>query len=167
MQYAIGTLLAFTVAGFARAFGLDRERSFYPVVLTVVASYYVLFAVMGGSGNVLLAEIGMACGFAVLAITGFRRSLWLVAAALVGHGIFDLLHPFVIRNTGVPLWWPGFCLAFDGIAGTWLALLIVRQSRTQRGNNGHLPGTTRQRDSVLRLEQLEDPLLDSSVPHKI
>ena len=48
MGYAIGIVLALCVSVFARVVGLDRDRAFYPTVLVVIASYYVLFAVMGG-----------------------------------------------------------------------------------------------------------------------
>jgi hypothetical protein len=37
--------------------GFDRERVFYPVLRTVIATYYVLFAVMGGSAPALTAEL--------------------------------------------------------------------------------------------------------------
>ena len=47
--YVVGAVLAPLVSVFARLTGLDRDRAFYPTVLLVVASYYVLFAVMGGS----------------------------------------------------------------------------------------------------------------------
>ena len=54
MEYLIGLMLAVAVAGFATAIGLDRERGFYPPVLIVIASYYVLFAVMGALPPALL-----------------------------------------------------------------------------------------------------------------
>ena len=47
MGYLIGLLLSVAVAAFATVTGLDRERGFYPTVLIVIASYYVLFALMG------------------------------------------------------------------------------------------------------------------------
>ena len=127
MEYMIGVILSLAVAGFAAVIGLSRERAFYPVVLIVVASYYVLFAVMGASGRTLAIEIVVGTAFALLSVIGFKRNLWLVAAALVGHGIFDLLHPLLFANPGVPHWWPGFCLAFDGIFGGWLAVSLMRR----------------------------------------
>ncbi len=127
MQYLIGVILSLAVAGFAGILGLSRERAFYPLVLIVVASYYVLFAVMGASGRALAIEILVATAFALFAVIGFKRDLWWVAAALVGHGIFDLFHPLLFANPGVPRWWPGFCLAFDGIVGGWLAVSLMRE----------------------------------------
>jgi hypothetical protein len=78
MEYLIGVLLALAVAGFATVIGLDRGRAFYPTVLIVIATYYVLFAVMGASGRILGMEIAGAAGFSSLAIIGFKKNLWLV-----------------------------------------------------------------------------------------
>jgi hypothetical protein len=46
MDYAIGIGLALVVSGWAVLVGFDRDRVFYPMVLVVIASYYVLFAVI-------------------------------------------------------------------------------------------------------------------------
>jgi hypothetical protein len=43
MEYLIGLFLSLAVAGFAIMIGLDLEPAFYPNVLIVIASYYVLF----------------------------------------------------------------------------------------------------------------------------
>ncbi len=122
----IGLVLALAVSLYARVTRLDRDRALYPVVLVVIASYYVLFAVMGGSDRVIIIESLVAGGFAVAATVGFRRSLWLVAAALGAHGVLDLFHARVVANPGVPAWWPGFCLAYDVTAAAFLAGLLLR-----------------------------------------
>jgi hypothetical protein len=121
----IGVLLALVVSLLAWAAGFDRDRSFYPTVLCVVASYYVLFAAMGGgSVPVLVAESVTWTAFALVAFLGFKSNLWWVAAALAGHGAFDFVHGFVIQNAGVPVWWPPFCAAYDVAAGGGLAVLL-------------------------------------------
>src|SRR5947208_4396037 len=117
MEYVIGLMLSLAVGGLASVVGFDRERAFYPTVLIVIASYYVLFAAMGTSGRTLIVESAVASGFLIVAVFGFRRNLWLVVAALGGHGAFDFVHHWLIDNPGVPHWWPGFCLAFDAILG--------------------------------------------------
>lgn len=129
MEYLIGVALAVAVAGFVTLVGLDRDRAFYPTVAIVVASYYVLFAVMGASGRILVLEIVIAVGFSSLAVLGFKGIPWLVVAALVGHGLFDFVHSRFIDNPGVPRWWPGFCMAFDVIFGGWLALRLIKRGR--------------------------------------
>jgi hypothetical protein len=128
MALLVGAVLAFLVGLFATSAGLDRDRAFYPVVTIVVASYYVLFAVMGGSTQALVVEAGVGVVFLVVAVAGFRRSLWVVAAALAAHGIFDLAHAAIVSNPGVPAWWPAFCLSYDVTAGAYLAWRLKRGS---------------------------------------
>lgn len=126
MAFAIGVLLAVAIFRFTSFVGMERERGFYPVVLMVVASYYDLFAVMGGSTAALLGELGATVAFVALASVGFRRNLWIVAAGLTGHGLFDFVHAALIANAGVPDFWPMFCGAFDVTAGAYLALRLRR-----------------------------------------
>lgn len=129
MEYLIGVGLALAVCAFAMVTGFDRDRVFYPTMLIVIAAYYILFAVMGSSASSLVIESALAGVFLVLAVAGFKKSLWLVVAALAGHGVFDFFHPLFIQNPGVPAWWPGFCLSFDILAGGFLAILLMRRSR--------------------------------------
>ena len=124
MSIMIGVTLALLVAGFARWTGFDRDRSFYPTVLIVIASYYVLFAVMGGSTRALVIELIVMTAFAAFAVAGFKRGLWLVATALAAHGVMDFFHGHLVDNPGVPEWWPGFCGTFDVAAAACLAWLI-------------------------------------------
>lgn len=128
MEYVIGVVLALAVCIFALLTGFDRDRAFYSTVVIVVAHYYILFATMGASKSVLLSESAGAAVFIVLAVIGFKKSLWITAAALAGHGVFDFFHHLVIHDPGVPVWWPGFCMSFDVLAGAFLALLLMRRS---------------------------------------
>ena len=120
----IGIALAIAVSLFARLSGFDRDRAFYPTVTIVVAHYYVLFAVMGGRG--LAPEILIMALFVGAAVAGFKTSLWLAAAALAGHGLFDFVHAQLIANPGVPVWWPSFCAGFDVMASVCMAWLLTR-----------------------------------------
>jgi hypothetical protein len=125
MEYWIGATLAVAVAVFAAVVGLDRSRAFYPTVLIVVGSLYVLFAAMGAGTGVLWAELAFAALFLLAATIGFRKNLWLVAAMLAGHGVFDFFHDSLISNPGVPRWWPGFCGTYDVVAGAGMAALLA------------------------------------------
>jgi len=122
----VGALLALSVTLLASVAGLDRDRAFYPTVTIVIASYYVLFAVMGGSQQALAIELSIGAVFLSIAVAGFRSSLWLVVAALAAHGIFDFVRGGAIENRGVPVWWPPFCLAYDITAAGCLAALLKR-----------------------------------------
>jgi hypothetical protein len=126
MGLVIGTVLALAVGLFATGVGLDRDRAFYPTVTIVIASYYALFALIGGSVQVLVSESIVIAAFLGVAVAGFKRSLWLVVAGLAAHGAFDLVHGQLIDNPGVPSWWPHFCLAYDVVAAVYLAWLLSR-----------------------------------------
>jgi len=126
MPYVIGIVLSVAVALLARCVGFDRDRAFYPTVLIVIASYYVLFATMSESVQTVISESIVMTGFLIAAVVGFKSSPWIVVAALAGHGILDAFHGSVVENSGVPIWWPAFCLAYDLGAAVSLAWLLRR-----------------------------------------
>lgn len=139
MEYFVGVVLALSV-GFLGTFGgFDRDRSFYPTIMAAIASYYALFAVMGGSLQVLAVESIAIAAFLAVSVAGYRHSLWLVVVALAGHGVFDVIHGRLITNAGVPSWWPQFCLAFDVVAAAYLASLLFR-SRVSAAPTQHSVG---------------------------
>ena len=129
----VGGLAAAGVGLFAHAVGYDRDRAFYATVLTVVGMLYVLFAVMAG-GRGLLPEVAFFAAFAALAAVGFRWSLWIVAAGLALHGLFDFIRYSFLTAPGAPPWWPAFCGSYDVVAAFVLAALILirREGRVSR-----------------------------------
>ena len=144
MEYLIGVVLATaTCVFFGMLAGFDRERLFYPMMVPPIATYYILFAAMGSSTPALRIESLVASIFLTVAVLGFKNNLWLIVAALVGHGVFDFFHHLVIQNPGVPVWWPGFCMSFDVLAGGFLALLLARRSGFERALG--VPSTTSDR----------------------
>ncbi len=126
MELLIGVVLALSVGLMATFIGLDRDRALYPTAMIVIAALYALFAVMGGSIQVLMIESVVAVAFIGASIAGFKHSLWLVVGALAAHGMFDLVHGHWIENPGVPPWWPRFCMAYDVVAAAYLAWLLLR-----------------------------------------
>lgn len=132
MPLLVGLVLSLGVAVFARRTGLDRDRAFYPTVLIVVALYYVLFAVMSGSPRTVVIEVLVMTGFATAAVTGFWWSRWIVVAGLFAHGVMDTFHGHVIENTGVPVWWPAFCAAYDVGAAAWMVWYAQRSPKESR-----------------------------------
>jgi hypothetical protein len=131
----VGAVLALAIGLMARVSGLDRDRAFYPTVTMVIASYFVLFAAMGGSSQALVLEILVGGVFVALAVWGFRSSLWIVVVALAVHGLTDLVHGKVIANPGTPEWWPQFCSAYDVVAAGYLAWLL-RSGRVRGDGRG-------------------------------
>ena len=125
LPYVVGLVLSISVAVFARLVGFDRDRAFYPTVLIVIASYYVLFAAMVGSMQTVVLESAVMAVFVIAAVAGFKRSAWIIVAGLAGHGLQDAIHGHIVANAGVPAWWPAWCLAYDVGAAAALAWIIV------------------------------------------
>ena len=132
LPFAWGLGLALAIGLLARLSGLDRDRAFYPVTLLVIASLYMLFAAIAGGGALFLAETPGLLLFGAAAVIGFRTSLWLVAAGLFAHGLFDAVHGELIANPGVPAWWPAFCAAYDIAAAAFLAFVIRHTGPSHR-----------------------------------
>ena len=128
MPVVIGLALAPVIVMLGRLSGLDRDRAMYPVALIVIATYYILFAVMGSS-EALKPELIAAAFFVVIALIGFRTSLWWAAIGIAGHGAFDfLLHPRLVVNSGMPVFWPAFCGSIDLALGGLVAILLLRRA---------------------------------------
>lgn len=126
MEYAVGIILALAAGALGTIAALERDRAFYPTILIVIASYYDLFAVIGGGGRVLGVEAAISFGFAALAVIGFRVNLWLVVAGLLGHTILDFfVHQHVVENPGMPAWWPMFCGSYDAVVGVYLGWRLM------------------------------------------
>jgi hypothetical protein len=133
----IGIALAALVATFAALVGFDRERSFYPTVLIVIASYYELFATLAGNASVAVSEAAIFALFCAGAILGFKTSPWIVVVALCAHGGFDVVHSHMITNPGTPSWWPSFCFGFDVTAAGCLAARIGAGSKPAKAKHGY------------------------------
>lgn len=131
MAFFVGVILALVLAIFASVVGFDRDRAYYATVLAVIALLYGLFAVMSGSISTLLLEgIGI-IAFLIISVLGFKISQWFLVAGLAAHGIFDFFHGHLIANSGVPAWWPMFCLSYDVTAAAYLAWLLCRRTPPQ------------------------------------
>ena len=121
--FLVGVLLAVAVAAIGRFTKFDRDRSFYATVLIIIASYYLLFAILGEAPNTLVWETLVALAFSAIAIVGALRFPLLVGIGIVAHGLFDLVHHAIIHNPGVPSWWPTFCASIDVCLGLWVMRL--------------------------------------------
>ena len=109
------------MAFLARVTNFDRDRSYYAVVLIVIATYYVLFACI--ANEAVLTETIVAALFLIVAIVGVFRWPLLLGIGIFMHGVFDLMHGYFINNSGVPVWWPAFCASLDVCLGLWVMYL--------------------------------------------
>lgn len=126
MEYIVGLSLALGISLCGTLTKFDRDRVFYPFMGVVIASCYNLFASIAGSTQAFGLETLGFLAFAALCVVGFKTNLWLIVVALAGHGLFDLVHPHLISNPGMPSWWPMFCMTYDLVAAGYLAGLLGR-----------------------------------------
>lgn len=124
--FIIGVVLAVVLVVFGRLTGYEKDRSFFPTLLIVIASYYLLFAILDGSVSTLLIEIAVAAFFIFLAIWGGYRFPVIVGAGIALHGIFDFMYGYLYVNKGVPVWWPAFCAGIDIPFGLWVMYLSYK-----------------------------------------
>ncbi|MBY8964505.1 hypothetical protein [Algiphilus sp.] len=125
MDYVAGVLVASAFITLCHSLGLDRERSFYPLVMIVIALAYVLLAASDDAFVIAGVETALALVFVVAAVVGYRSNLWIVVAALIGHVGFDLAHAALWPTPVVPTWYAGFCLAADGLLAVHLSFLLL------------------------------------------
>lgn len=132
MAFSIGVILAVIMAVAARVTRFDVDRGYYATVLIVIASYYVLFAFM--AEEAIVFEIVVATLFSGVAIFGAYRWAPLIGIGIMLHGVFDFIHPHIIQNAGVPVWWPAFCGGVDVVLGAWVIYLAqTRKALLFRG----------------------------------
>jgi len=129
MEYFFGIVLGLVIVVAAHTLKYDRDRSFYPVILIVIALYYVLFAFMNENTGIIITELIIALGFTAIAIVGAKISLLIIGGGLLLHGLFDLFHHQIISYPEVPEWWPGFCAGVDVVLGIGVLVLVKTRSR--------------------------------------
>ena len=126
IAFITGVGLAVVLAVFGKLTGYEKDRSFFPTLLIVIASYYMLFAILDGSVSTIVIEIAVAAFFIVLAIWGSYQFPLIVGAAIALHGIFDFMYGYFYLNNGVPVWWPAFCAGIDIPFGLWVIFLSYK-----------------------------------------
>ena len=82
MEYVVGLVLALAVFAASGAVGLMRDKAFFAIAMIAIATYYVLFAAIAGPLSIITQESTVALVFVAVAVIGFRRNQWLVAAAI-------------------------------------------------------------------------------------
>lgn len=97
--------------------------AFHTVSLAMIGAIYMGFAFADGRPAIMILELSVATGFITLALLGLWVAPMFIAAGLVLHGIWDLLHSPRGVKTKLPAWYPPFCAAFDFLfAGIFLYL---------------------------------------------
>ncbi len=126
IEITVGALLAGVLVLQMRLFGVQKDRGFYAGLLVAVAIFYPVFetqSLMQVDADLLLH---LAFGFLVIcmALAGMKKIPWLLPLGWLLHAIFDGLGPPHAPG-GMPAWWPGVCLGFDGLMALVTARLTI------------------------------------------
>lgn len=130
MAIAIGFVLG--LACFAILFwrGLLVDSGAAAVALVAIASYWLVFALMDGGTTQVLSHGTVAAIFALVAIIAAPAGKIIIALAIIGHGVFDVLHLHILTPVG-PTWWSGFCAALDVALGAALLMFWWQDKKIQ------------------------------------
>lgn len=128
----VGILSGFVIISAGKITRFEKDASFYPLILIVIALLYVLFAQMDQGLFVILAETGVALLFVAMAIAGHKINDWWTIIGFASHGLYDFFHPALLNNAGVPDWWPGFCLGIDEVIAGYLLFKVMKKSRNSK-----------------------------------
>lgn len=120
-----GIVLTVAVLGISSALGLHRERGVWPALLIAIAAFYVVFAFEHSSASGIFWQSAIAMTFMVLALFGYKTSLWFIVAGLVLHGIFDGVSLW-LGASPAPHWWGPFCVGVDFLLAAALAHWIAK-----------------------------------------
>jgi uncharacterized protein DUF6010 len=97
--------------------------AFHSVTRAVIGAIYVGFAFSDGRLSIVILELSVATAFIVLALLGLWQAPGFIAAGLVLHGFWDLVHRPRAITTKPPSSYGPFCAAFDFVfAGVFLLL---------------------------------------------
>lgn len=122
----LGVLGGTAAGALMLATGMIRERGASAVALIAIAAFWPVFAV-AAQRDIALHFAAFAL-FAMLAVAGYRLGLWLIAASLAGHGLFDAL--IGLDDHPGPGFWPAFCAGVD-IALAGILTAAIARGRTE------------------------------------
>ena len=128
MEILIGIISGLVIILAGKFTEFELSRRFYPAILIVIGLLYILFGIIDGRFEIIIFECLFAAVFIGIAFVGFKKSLLIAAVGIFLHGVFDGLHNFMIENSGVPSFYPQFCLTVDFVLAIYLGLTQFTKS---------------------------------------
>jgi len=123
--FITGVVIGGATVGLMAVGGVLRQRGTWATTMVAIASFYVVFAIQTGDMTEIIIHAGLVAGFVTLAVIGAWKWSWILAVALLGHGIFDISVGLVVSNPA-PNWWGPFCLGMDAVLALALAAMLWR-----------------------------------------
>ena len=97
--------------------------------LVAIAFIYVGFVLKQNPVSSIILEIAVALFFYFLALIGYVKNNLLIAYGIMLHGVWDIFHhKSLFIQTGIPDYWPSFCLIIDIIDGLYFLFIFKKQN---------------------------------------
>ena len=106
------------------AFWWLNPATVHALIVTLIASVYIGFAVADGRRHVIVAECTVTLLFVIVAASSLTSTPWLLVIAYFAHGLKDLWQQRRKFVTGTR-WWPPFCAAVDFLVAAVIATEIA------------------------------------------
>ncbi len=94
------------------------------ILLTVIASIYLGFAIADGRKREIILEILGMFFFLALAVLGLWISPNFLVAGYLAHGVWDIIHNPKIIQTEVVEWYKVLCLVYDWVIAVFILLWV-------------------------------------------
>lgn len=128
VPFTLGLLLAGIAIAMVKDVKLPPRT--YAIGMFVLPMIYILFALLGGDMAAMGVEFLYGLPFFLIAFIcakrGFKGSGLLVVALWALHAAYDVYHPVLVDNAGVPGWYPAFCFAFDLVMVVYVLMLVTK-----------------------------------------
>ena len=115
----LGAVLALATIGLSRPLPVTQTRRLFAILLGAAAGVYVGGALPGG-GIWLALQVA---AFVVFAMLAMLKARWVLGAAWILHGGWDLIHVLEVVPTALPDFYQLACLSADVVWGMFLIRL--------------------------------------------
>ncbi len=123
-ELIVGTISSLLTISFFLMFPKQRVLELLVILLAVIASIYLGFALIDGRRREIMIEISGMFFFLALAVFGLWFSPIFLIAGYLAHGVWDIIHNPKIIQTEVVEWYKVLCLVYDWIIAGFILLWV-------------------------------------------
>ena len=119
---ATGAVLAAATIALHFLTGREVGVAAASVLVGMIGAVYIGFALVDGRFKAIVIESLVGWAFGAAALAGLLWSPAAIVAALLAHGVWDLVHHRPGALAATPGWYVPFCAVYDVLAaaGLWL-----------------------------------------------
>ena len=128
IPFSIGLFFAITTILIHSLLTWHQQLELMSSLMVLIGSVYFGFALKTHNKTASWIETMVAISFVIMGISGLWVSPWILAAALLLHGFWDLIHHNPSKLlASIPKWYVPFCATYDWIMGGYLIYIFLKQ----------------------------------------